>query len=111
MDYFLSEANKILREDLGLKNTYYANPHGLSNNLNKTSCFDMAIVSINMLKNKVNQLINLQLDYKCRSRVDGIKASENMQADIYGTRRYYWPKGYFEKMDKELYKTHEKIKK
>jgi len=74
----MSEGNKILREDFGLKNTYYASPHGLSNNMNKTTCFEMAIISINMLKNPVSSLINQQLDYRCRSRVDGIKASENM---------------------------------
>ena len=49
----MSEGNKLLREDFGLKNTYYASPHGLSNNMNKTTCFDMAIITINLLKNKV----------------------------------------------------------
>ena len=53
VEYFMSEGNKLLKEDFGLKNTYYASPHGLSNNMNKTTCFDMAIITINLLKNKV----------------------------------------------------------
>ena len=40
----MAEGNKILREDMGLRNTNYASPHGLSNNMNKTTCFEMAII-------------------------------------------------------------------
>ena len=49
----MSEGNKILKDDFGLKNTYYASPHGLSNSMNKTTCFEMGIITINTLKNKV----------------------------------------------------------
>lgn len=47
------EGNKLLKDDFGLKNTYYASPHGLSNNINKTTCFDMAIVTLNSLRDKM----------------------------------------------------------
>ena len=70
MDYFLQEGNKLLRDNLGLKNTYYGSPHGLSNNLNKTTCQDMGIITINCLKIKLIKKVFQQLDYKCLSRVD-----------------------------------------
>ena len=51
VDYFLQEGNRLLKEQLGLdKNTYFASPHGLSNNLNKTTCFDMGVITINCFK-------------------------------------------------------------
>jgi len=53
VEYFMQEGNKILREELGIKNTNYASPHGLSNTMNKTTCYDMAIVTINTMKNNV----------------------------------------------------------
>ena len=56
-EYFMNEGNKILRDELGLKNTNYASPHGLSNNMNKTTCYDMAIITINTLKNDVCQKV------------------------------------------------------
>lgn len=52
-EYFMIEGNKILKEELGLKNTSYASPHGLNNTMNKTTCFDMAVVTINTMKNLI----------------------------------------------------------
>ena len=37
---FLNEMNKYAKE-LDLKNTNFANPHGLANNLNKSSSYDL----------------------------------------------------------------------
>ena len=71
----MSEGNRLLKADFGLKNTYYASPHGLSCNMNKTTCVDMAIVLINVLKKPLYIDLICALDYRCRSRLDGIPAN------------------------------------
>ncbi len=55
LEYFLSEGNKLLKDDFNLKHTYYASPHGLSNAMNKTTCYDMSIITLNALKDKMYQ--------------------------------------------------------
>jgi serine-type D-Ala-D-Ala carboxypeptidase (penicillin-binding protein 5/6) len=47
---FLNEMNKMAK-DFDMKNTTFANPHGLANNFNKSSCVDMAKVTYQALQN------------------------------------------------------------
>jgi D-alanyl-D-alanine carboxypeptidase len=107
VEYFLQEGNKMLRDELGLKNTHYASPHGLSNNMNKTTCYDMAIITINTLKSNACRKVAAQLDYRCRSRVKGIPTDESMLGEAYDTRRYHWPIG--QVLELAQFKTHPKI--
>ncbi len=48
---FLSEMNKLAKE-LDLKNTNFANPHGLANNFNKSTCWDLARLTYYALKSE-----------------------------------------------------------
>ena len=78
VDYFMQIGNGILKDQLGLKNTYYASPHGLSNNLNKTTAYDMSIILMNGMKDPLLQKVCTSLDYKCRSRTNGMTTDENL---------------------------------
>lgn len=48
---FVAEMNKLAKE-LELKNTNFANVHGLQNVQNKSSCFDLARLCAHCLKNE-----------------------------------------------------------
>ena len=93
VDYFLSEGTRLLKENFGIKNTYYASPHGLSNVQNKTTCYDMAIITINTLKIKINRDVCQQLDYECFARKEGIPTDHHPDSETYQNRRYHWKLG------------------
>ena len=93
VDYFLSEGTRLLKENFGIKNTYYASPHGLSNVQNKTTCYDMAIITINTLKIKINRDVCQQLDYECFARKEGIPTDHHPDSETYQKRRYHWKLG------------------
>ena len=46
--YFISEMNSYT-EVLGLYNTFFSNPHGLSISVNKSTAYDMAVLSCEAL--------------------------------------------------------------
>ena len=48
--------NRIAKE-LNLKDSFFANPHGLANKFNKSTASDIAVISKEALKNKLVQKI------------------------------------------------------
>lgn len=38
---------------IGMKNSSFSNPHGLSNNFNKSTCYDMAKLSVVAMRNPI----------------------------------------------------------
>jgi len=61
---FIFEMNKNCHK-IGLKNTYFANVHGLSNTKNLTTAKDMAILTSHCLKNHLLRVIFKKKYYTC----------------------------------------------
>jgi len=70
--YFLEEMNKTA-ERIGLKNSWYDSPHGLSNFNNKTSAFDIAKLSALCMKmSKFREVVNTKF-YMVKKNTNGNK--------------------------------------
>jgi hypothetical protein len=61
---FVFEMNKQVHK-IGLKNTKFSNPTGLSNNQNYSTARDMAYLTAHCLKNHMLRLIFKKKIYKC----------------------------------------------
>ena len=48
--FFLNEMN-IVAKKIGMKNTYFDSPHGLSNVNNVSTAYDMAVLACHCMKN------------------------------------------------------------
>lgn len=76
---FLAEMNKVAKE-LDLRNTNFANPHGLANSNNKSSCWDQARLTYYALKSEEFRKIVSTKKYKAKLKI--VEENEEVQESI-----------------------------
>ena len=72
VSFFVNEMNAI-GNDLEMKNSNFANPHGLSNQFNVSCCFDLSILTTQALKISIFKEIVRSKLYRCKITNNGVE--------------------------------------